>query len=138
MVEPPEFYRGGRIKSDGFLFLNSFPNYFCIFFKKFNKPLVTFFRVWTKNANCLEILRKFWKFLMKILLKNWIFIFIFYFIFYFIFRKFVTKNRAFRNNTIFLQKFVRFRGGGFPLSPFPLNWTDWFDISITGISFLHL
>ena len=38
--------------------------------------------------------------------------------FYFIFRKFVTKNRAFGNNTIFLQQFFRFRRGGFP--PFPL------------------
>ena len=37
--------------------------------------------------------------------------------FYFIFRKFVTKNRAFGNNTSFLQQFFRFRGG-FP--PFPL------------------
>ena len=39
------------------------------------------------------------------------FIFIFYF-----FLKFVTKNRAFGNNTIFLQQFFRFRGD-FPLSP---------------------
>ena len=35
--------------------------------------------------------------------------------FNFIFRKFVTKNRAFGNNTIFLQQFFRFRG----VSPFP-------------------
>ena len=41
----------------------------------------------------------------------------FYFIFYFIFRKFVTKNRAFGNNTSFLQQFFRFRG---EFSPFPL------------------
>ena len=40
-----------------------------------------------------------------------------FFNFYF-FRKFVTKNRAFGNNTIFLQQFFRFRGGDFP--PFPL------------------
>ena len=32
-------------------------------FKKFNKPCVTFLRVWTKNANCWEIE----KILMKIL-----------------------------------------------------------------------
>ena len=44
------------------------------------------------------------------------FVFIFNFIFHFIFRKFVTKNRAFANNTIFLQQFFRFRGD-FPLSP---------------------
>ena len=48
---------------------------------------------------------------------NFYFIFIFYFIFYF-FRKFVTKNRAFGNNTIFLQQFFRFRGGG-GISPLP-------------------
>ena len=29
-----------------------------------------------------------------------------------IFGKFVTKNRAFGNNTIFLQQFFRLRGGG--------------------------
>ena len=33
------------------------------------------------------------------------------------FRKFVTKNRAFGNNTIFLQQFFMFRGGDFPLPP---------------------
>ena len=45
------------------------------------------------------------------------FLFFFIFIFYF-FRKFVTKNRALGNNTIFLQQFFRFRGGGdFPPSP---------------------
>ena len=86
-------------------------HFFCIFIKNFNKPTVNFLRVWTKNANCWEILRKFWKFLMKILLKNWIFIF------NFIFRKFVTKNRAFGNNTSFLHQFFRFRGGDF--IPFP-------------------
>ena len=41
----------------------------------------------------------------------------FYFTFYF--GKFFTKNRAFGNNTIFLQQFFRFRGGDFP--PFP-SW----------------
>ena len=34
-----------------------------------------------------------------------------------ILRKFVTKNRAFGNNTIFLQQFFRFRGGGLPPLP---------------------
>ena len=29
------------------------------FSKEFNKPFVAFLRVWTKNTNCLEILRKF-------------------------------------------------------------------------------
>ena len=37
-------------------------------------------------------------------------------IFYFNFGKFVTKNRTFGNNTIFLQQFFRFRGD-FPLPP---------------------
>ena len=43
----------------------------------------------------------------------------FLFLFFYFFRKFVTKNRAFGNNTIFLQQFFRFRGEGkiFPLSP---------------------
>ena len=41
----------------------------------------------------------------------------FVFLFFIFFRKFVTKNRAFGNNTIFLQQFFRFRGGEFP--PFP-------------------
>ena len=51
---------------------------------------------------------------------NFLFI---YFYFLFFFRKFVTKNRAFRNNTIFLQQFFRFRGGGFP--PFPPWLRPW-------------
>ena len=51
-----------------------------------------------------------WKFYWKIE-------FLFIFIFNFIFRKFVTKNRAFGNNTSFLQQFFRFRGGEFSPSP---------------------
>ena len=38
--------------------------------------------------------------------------FYFLFLFNFIFRKFVTKNRAFENNTIFLQQFFSISGGG--------------------------
>ena len=34
-------------------------HYFRIFFNKVNKPCVKFLRVWTKNANCWDILRKF-------------------------------------------------------------------------------
>ena len=42
-----------------------------------------------------------------------------FFLFFLFFLKFVTKNRALGNNTIFLQQFFRFRGeGNFP--PFPL------------------
>ena len=41
----------------------------------------------------------------------------------FIFRKFFSKNRAFGNNTIFLQQFFRFRGVGIsPLSPWLRPW----------------
>ena len=36
------------------------------FSKKFNKPCINFLRVWTKNANCWEFLRKFWNFYRKI------------------------------------------------------------------------
>ena len=82
---------------------------FAYFSKEFNKPCVNFLRVWTKNANCWEIL--------KIFDENSIEKLNFYFIFNFIFQKFVTKNRAFGNNTIFLQQFFRFRGGG--VSPLP-------------------
>ena len=59
---------------------------------------------------------------MKILQKNGIFLF-FIFIFLF-FRKLVIKNRAFGNNTIFLQQFFRFRGGGFPLPPWLRPWAE--------------
>ena len=41
------------------------------------------------------------------------------FLFYFYFGKFVTKNRAFGNNTIFLQQFFRFRGKISPIPPPP-------------------
>ena len=37
-------------------------HYFSIFFKKFNKPCVNFWGVWTKNTNCWEILWNFRKF----------------------------------------------------------------------------
>ena len=41
-----------------------------------------------------------------------------FFIIFIFFRNFVTKNRAFENNTIFRQQFFRFRGAGdFPRSP---------------------
>ena len=40
-------------------------HYLSMFFEKFNKPCVNFSRIWTKTANCLEILRKLWKSLMK-------------------------------------------------------------------------
>ena len=79
--------------------------YFSIFFKQFNKACVNFLSVWTKSSNCWEILRKFCKFLMKILKKKWSFYF----------GKFFTKTRAFGNNIVFLQQFFRVRG----ISAFP-------------------
>ena len=83
--------------------------YFTIYFKRFNKPMRSFFAVWTKNTNCWEILRIFDETsIEKLNLIR-------------IFGKFVTKNRAFGDNTIFLQQFFRLRGGGiFPPFP-PLN-----------------
>ena len=47
--------------------------------KELTNNVLIFCAFWTKNANCWEILRKFWKFLMKILLKYWIFILILFF-----------------------------------------------------------
>ena len=41
-----------KIAQNASLFLHIFP-------KKFNKPFVNFLRVWTKNANCWEILKIF-------------------------------------------------------------------------------
>ena len=84
-------------------------HYLSIFFKRFNKPCVNFSRIFDEKRKALGNFEK----IVKIFDENAIeklnfFIFI---------RKFVTKNRAFGNNTIFLQQFFRFRGGGnFPLS----------------------
>ena len=85
----------------------------------FQKNLTNHSLIFCAFGRKTQIVGKFWKFLMKILLKiEFLFYFIlfyFYFLFYFfIFRKFVTKNRVFGNNTSFLQQFFRFRGGGFP------------------------
>ena len=41
-------------------------HYFRLFSTKFQKPRVNFSRVWTKNTNCWEILRKLWKIVIKI------------------------------------------------------------------------
>ena len=49
--------------------------YFRLFCKKNSKPCVKFSRVWTKKQLFGEILRKSWKFWMKIQWKNWIFIY---------------------------------------------------------------
>ena len=78
-------------------------NYFSIFLNNLTNHALIFLRVWTKNANCWEILRKFWKFYRKME-------------FLIIFGKFVTKNRALGNNTIFYNHFPG-SGGGVPPSP---------------------
>ena len=90
------------------------------FFHIFQRNLTNHYLIFCAFGRQTQIVGKFWenfdnfwwKFYWKIE-----FLFYFYFIFYFIFRKFVTKIRAFGNNTSFLQQFFRFRGGGFPLSP---------------------
>ena len=59
-----DFFRGETLRK--FLkkfFKNCENELFRIFHILFNKPCVKFFRVWTKNTNCWEILRK----LLKIL-----------------------------------------------------------------------
>ena len=80
-------------------------------------------RVWTKIAKSkigyFEIILKIFD-ENSIEKLNFYFIIICNFIFYFIFRKFVTKNRAFGNNTSFLQQFFSVSGGG--ISPFPLGY----------------
>ena len=79
-------------------------HYYAYFSKNLNKLCVNFSRVWTKNANCREIL----KFFDEDSIEKWNFVF---------FRKFVTKNRAFGNNTIFYNNFSVSGGGGSPLPP---------------------
>ena len=87
-------------------------HYFSIFFKEFNKPCVHFSRIWTKNANCWEILRKLWKFLMKILSKNWIF--------YFYLENLLLKIEPPEITPFFYNNF--FLVSGFNVSPFPLGY----------------
>ena len=97
---------------------------FSIFFKRFNELCVNFSHVWTKNANCREILRKFWKFPMKIQYKIWIFI-LFLILF---FENLLLNIEPSGNNTTFLQQFFRFRGSGkFPLPPgyAPVGSKEW-------------
>ena len=76
-------------------------------------------RIWTKNANCWEILRKFWKFLMKILLKNGIFI-LFLILF---FENLLLKIEPSEITPVFYNNFFGFGGGGFPPSPWLLPWS---------------
>ena len=107
--------------------LESFEKIFEIFHKNIAKNAL-FLDIFQKNSKnhaflfCAfgrktQIVGKFWEnfenFWWKFYWKwNFYFILIFNFIFNFIFRKFVTKNRAFGNNTSFLQHFFGFGGGG--------------------------
>ena len=85
----------------------------CIILAYFSKNLTNHSLIFCALGRKAQIVGKFWenfesfwwKFYRKI-----------EFLFYFYFWKFVTKNRAFGNNTIFLQQFFRFLGD-FPLSP---------------------
>ena len=85
--------------------------YFCVFLEKdLTNHALIFLRVWTKNANC-------WK-ILKIFDENSIEKCYFYF------GKFGTKNRAFGNNTIFLQHFFSVGGFPTPLLATPLTHSD--------------
>ena len=85
-------------------------HYFSIFSKTFNKPCVNFLRVWTKKPKLLGNFEKILKFFDENSIEKLnFFIFYFYFIF---FSKICYQKLNFRNNTIFLQQFFRFRGGG--------------------------
>ena len=82
-------------------------HYISILFKKVNKPCVNFLRVWTKNANCWEILRKIWKFWWKYYRK-----FEFFFIFYL--ENLLLKIEPSEITPFFYSNFFGFGGGGFP------------------------
>ena len=92
-------------------------HYFSIFFKICNEPLLYFFARLDEKQNLSENFKKsfenlWWKFTRKIEFCN----------FYFYFGKFVIKNRAFGNNTIFLQLCLRFLWGDFHPSPWLRPW----------------
>ena len=77
----------------------------CIIFAFFQKNLTNNALLFARLDEKRKLLGNYEK-ILKIFRENSLeklnFYFIFYFIFIFIFRKFVTKNRAFGNNTIFL------------------------------------
>ena len=84
--------------------------------QKNSKACGRFLRVSTKITIVWEILREFWKFLIKIQWKNWIFL-------YFL-GTFVAKSRNFGNNIIFLHQFFPVWGGvSNPLTPTPPRYT---------------
>ena len=104
-----------KIIAKNALYLHTFQN-------KINKPCVNFLLTFGPKT---QLIGKFWENFESFnenFIEKWKF--------YFIFRKFVTKNRAFGSNTIFLQQFFRFRGGvGFPSSPWLLPCLWWTSIS---------
>ena len=103
----------------------------------------SFFARLDEKHKLLGNFEKILKFFDKISLEKLNFFIFIIFILYF-FPKVVTKNRAFGNNTIFLQQFFRFRAGGdFP--PFPLatplichNYCTSSPIDPLSISHFHL
>ena len=86
-------------------------HYLSIFFQRFNKPALIFRAFGRKTKGVGKFWENFenfwWKFNRK-----------FEFFYFLFFQKFVTKTRAFRNNTIFLQHFFGLCGGG-GISPIP-------------------
>ena len=82
---------------------------FAYFSKKFSKPCVNFSRVWTKNANCWEILKIFDETSIEKL--N------FYFIFIFMLENLLLKIEPSEITPFFYHNFFRFGGGDFPSSP---------------------
>ena len=117
---PPWTLENFRKFSKRFLKKIATMHYFSIFFKKFNKACVNFLRVWTKNTICW----KFWETQFWEIIKDFWWKFYRKMEFLIIFGKFLTKNRAFGNNAIFLQHFSVSGGGGSPLSPWLLPWQN--------------
>ena len=89
----------------------------CIILAYFSNKLTNYsfiFCAFGRKHKLLGNLEKILKFFDKNSFEKLNYLFIF-------FRKFVTKNRAFGNNTIFLRHFFGFGGGGFP--PFPPGYS---------------
>ena len=93
-----------------------------LFLHIFQKELTNHALIFSRLDQKRKLLGNFEK-ILKIFDENSIeklnFYFIFILNFNLIFRKFVTKNRAFGNNTSFLQQFFSVSGGGLEISPLP-------------------
>ena len=92
-----------------------------IFFKCFNKACVNSSRIWTKNANFWEILRKNCNVLMKIPLKNWI---LYFYLYNFnFFANLLLKIEPSEITPFFYNILFGFGvGGKFPTSPWLRPW----------------